>query len=371
MTQLRLIADDLTGALDTAAQFAAPNRAIPVFLHGRMPAALPGAFAIDAGTREKDAAAASALAIRHACLLAPRPGAIAFKKVDSLLRGHCGLELAATLRAVPVAHCVIAPAFPFHGRITRGGLQLALRAGSWHRVGEDVRSTLEAHGLAVRQARAGDPVPDGISLWDAESDGDLRRIADAGRALPAPVLWCGSGGLAAALVDGEAHVSGNPELPMLGLFGSDHPATAAQLRACGENVLRLRDGGGASAALVTARLEGSGVCVVTFDLPTGMARFAASEFIEREIAQLTSRIPRPRSLLVAGGETLRAFCHSLGVDRLDVIGQMMPGVPVSILHGGHWDHVRVISKSGAFGEDTLLRRLLVPDGAHHGSRAAR
>jgi len=225
MPQLRLIADDLTGALDTAAQFAAPNHAIPVFLNGRVPTSLPGAFAIDIGTREKAAGAASAVATHHAAHLAPRHGVIAFKKADSLLRGHCGIELVATLRTVPVTRCVIAPAFPFHGRVTRGGRQFALRAGSWHAVGEDLHATLESHGMAVRLARAGEPVPEGISLWDAESDGDLRWIADAGRGLSEPVLWCGSGGLAAALAGGEAPVAGNPDRPILGLLGSDHPAT--------------------------------------------------------------------------------------------------------------------------------------------------
>ncbi len=370
MTQVRIIADDLSGALDTAAQFVTSKRAMPVFLNGHLPASLPRAFAIDAATREKDSAAAAAVAARDAHLLDPRAGAIAFKKLDSLLRGHCGLELAATLRVARVAHCVIAPAFPFHGRVTREGRQFALRAGSLHAVGEDLRATLESRAMAVRLARAGDPVPEGISLWDAESDDDLRRIAEAGRRLSAPVLWCGSGGLAAALAGGEVPVACDLERPILGLFGSDHPATAAQLGACRESVLTLKDGGDASAALVAARLKGAGVCLVAFDLPTGMARFAASELIAREIARLTSRIPPPRGLLVSGGETLRSLCLSLGSDHLDVVGQMLPGVPVSVMCGGLWDQVHVTSKSGAFGQDMLLRRLLALDASGPTARRA-
>ena len=165
--------------------------------------------------------------------------------------------------------------------------------------------------------------------------------------------------------------AGRPERPILGLFGSDHPATAAQLGACGEHVLRLKDGGGASAALVSARLEGAGVCLVAFDLPTGMARFAASELITREAAQLSHRVPPPRSLLIAGGETFRALCQSLGTEHLDVIGQVIPGVPVSVMCGGRWDGVQVTSKSGAFGQDVLLRRLLGLDAAQRKPRGAR
>jgi uncharacterized protein YgbK (DUF1537 family) len=367
---MRLVADDLTGALDATAQFVGRGRPIPVFLDGCLPAALPADFAIDAGTREKGAASAAATAARHAPHLAPRAGAIAFKKMDSLLRGHCGLELVATLGAVKVAHCVVAPAFPFHGRATRGGLQFESRGGSWHRVGEDLRATLESRGIEVRLARAGDPVPAGPSLWDAESHEDLRIIADAGRELPEPVLWCGSGGLAAALARGEPPAVAVLGRPLLGLFGSDHPATAAQLAACAGNVVRLKDGGAEGAALVSARLATAGICLVAFDLPAGTARAAASGRIAREIARLSERIPPPRSLLVSGGETLRALCHSLGVDRLDVVGQVIPGVPVSVIGGGRWDRVRVVSKSGAFGEDSLLRGILGLEDAHAGTRAA-
>jgi uncharacterized protein YgbK (DUF1537 family) len=358
MTLLRLIGDDLTGALDTAAQFAVATRPIPVFWGELLPASLPAAFAIDAGTRETDDKSSAVVAARHAPLLAPGPGVIAFRKLDSLLRGHGGLELAATLRAAPVAHCVIAPAFPFHGRVTRGGRQFVFDGGTWQRVGEDLRATLESQGMMIRTANAGEPVPAGISLWDAETDDDLRRIADAGRRLAAPVLWCGSGGLAAALAGREAPAVDKVGRPILGLFGTDHPATAAQLGACGEHVLWLKRGDGEAASLVSARLDRAGVCLVAFDFPPGGDRSETSGHIAREMVRLTGRIPPPRSLLVSGGETLRALCLSLGGDHLDVFGQMIPGVPVSVVRGGNWDGVRVVSKSGAFGDNALLRRLL-------------
>jgi len=41
-----------------------------------------------------------------------------------------------------------------------------------------------------------------------------------------------------------------------------------------------------------------------------------------------------------------------------VQGRIVPGLPRSILRGGAWDGVTVVSKSGAFGYPTLLRDLL-------------
>lgn len=356
MTRLRLIADDLTGALDTAAQFVGRAGPVPVFW--RMPAALPPSAAMDSGTREQDAERAAAMATRTASLLHPAPGTIAFKKVDSLLRGHSGLELAHCLRALPgLRHCIVAPAFPFQRRVTRGGRQYAWIDSAWQVVGEDLDATLAAEGMAVRHARPGDPVPPGISLWDAETDADLRRIV-AGAAGLEGVLWCGSSGLAGAIAGSPPPGADPLARPVLGLFGSDHPVTLRQLDAASEHRLVLPDGGAASARLLTRRLAASGVALVSFALPPGLARHHAAGRIARQMTALLDHVAPPRTLIVAGGETLRALCLALGAVQLDVQGQVMPGVPRAAMRGGRWDGVDVVSKSGAFGDPALLGRLL-------------
>ncbi|MFO1120586.1 MAG: hypothetical protein U1E38_11050, partial [Rhodospirillales bacterium] len=48
---VQLIADDLTGALDTAAQFVAVSGAIPVHWRGAPTAPTAGSIALDSGTR--------------------------------------------------------------------------------------------------------------------------------------------------------------------------------------------------------------------------------------------------------------------------------------------------------------------------------
>jgi uncharacterized protein YgbK (DUF1537 family) len=376
MTRLRLLADDLTGALDTAARFVGLTGPVPVFWPGRWPGRSPPSAAIDSGTREQAGAAAAATTGGLAGFLETARGAIAYLKVDSLLRGHAGQELAACLRVTAARRCVVAPAFPFQGRVTRGGLQHARAGAGWRRVGEDLRATLLAQGMEVRLARPGDAVPEGISLWDAETDGDLRRIADGAMELGAPLLWCGSGGLAGALAGGLA---GPPQAaaaaavttldrPVLGLFGSDHPVTVDQLRACGGHSVRLTRVGARDAAAVARRLAGDGVALVGFDPGRGLSRPEAARLIGRGMGLLARRTARPRTLVVAGGETLRSLCVSLGATHLEVSGQVEPGVPRSVMRGGRWDGVEVVSKSGAFGEPGLLRRLIAP-GASASERA--
>lgn len=352
---LRLLADDLTGALDSAAQFVALVGPVATFWHDAMPEPLPASAALDSGTREFDATTA---AKRIAALTASLVGAdIAFKKIDSLLRGPTAAEIAACVQANHFTSCIIAPAFPAQGRITRAGRQLVRRDGDWLDTGVDLAGELRALGLTVQRVRPGDAVPVGISLWDAETDADLQSIAAAGKASIAP-LWCGTGGLAGALAGPDRTAAPSLERPLLGLFGSDHDVTIRQLRACDPHWLRLSASDPERAAAAAQdRLRTTGLALTSFDLPDGLSRAAAAKQIAAMLAALARSVAAPRTLVVAGGETLRALCGVLAATSLEVVGQLLPGVPVSLLHGGTWDGVTVVSKSGAFGDAGLLRRL--------------
>jgi uncharacterized protein YgbK (DUF1537 family) len=352
MRRLRLIADDLTGALDAAAQFTGGGREIAVFI-GRIPAGLPEAFAVDIACREEPAPSAAALAVRFAPLAPPDSEGIAFWKVDSLLRGNTAVGVAAAARSAAGSRVVIAPAFPHHGRVVRRG-RLHLREGAgWRMAGPDLAGELRSLGLPVEFARPGDPIPEGASLWDAETDGDLRRIAAAGRGLR--VLWCGSGGLAAALAPSEPAAVAPASLrrPVLGIFGSDHPATRSQLDCCAGDVLTLP----ADSAAVAGRLSSRGICFLRFGVPAGARRDEARAFIESQVAGLCAALAEPATVVVSGGETLRSLCGCLGAGHLRVSGQVAPGVPVSRAAGGRWERAVFVSKSGAFGEEGFLSTL--------------
>ncbi len=359
MTRLRLIADDLTGTLDTAAGFTGLCGPIPVAWPEILPEDGSGCLAIDSGTRE----VASAEADRIVGALAPRlqNADIAFKKVDSLLRGPWAAELAAVMRLGTWARCIVAPAFPYQGRRTSDGRQLARRDGGWAPVSGDIAEALRAAGLPARRAALADGPMPGVAVYDAAEDDDLARIAELGR--DGPVLWCGSGGLAAALARGVA-APGDARLvgPVLGLFGSDRPETAAQLDACGPHRLVLAPEAADHTGPIGERLTRDGVVLASLALPEGTAREEAAARIAAAFAGVVAGIPRPGTLLVAGGETLKALCLALQVERLDVTGQIAPGLPRSTLRGGRWDGLAVISKSGAFGTEGVWRDLLHRNG---------
>lgn len=355
MTILRLLADDLTGALDTAAELVPLTGAVPVFWSRVTPVQLAGNAALDSGTREGDEAAATAT-VRHLCR--HLQGAdVAFKKIDSLMRGSTLAEIAACLQTGIWRHAVLAPAFPFQDRVTRDGRQYARLDGAWTAVSDDLASALRAFGIAASRAMPGDALRPGVTVFDAETDDALRAIVAAGRQAAAPPLWIGTGGLAQAMAADcpQAPVPALPR-PVLGLFGSDQAATTNQLAACGEHWLEIEAD---SFDPVTQRLERAELALVSFRLPPGLARDAAAAAIAGRIGTLLDRIDRPGTGIVAGGETLRSLCDAVGAEGLLVTGRLLPGVPRSVIQGGRWNGVTVISKSGAFGPPDLLRTLLL------------
>jgi len=350
MTTVRLLADDLTGALDTMAEFATVAAApLHAFWHGGAPDELPPNAAIDTGTRELGAD----LARSRVDALAPMLLAadVAFKKVDSLMRGQTLVELAILAARPEWESCVLAPAFPAQGRITRGGQQFKQTGDTWCPVGPDL-----VPALSARHGRPGDPLHAGITVFDAETDAELDAIVAAVR--DRRVLWCGTAGLAHALAGADAACSPLLPGPVLGLFGSDQAATFAQLRACAPHWLHWVE---QTPHDLAARLA-EGLALVSVDLPTGLSRDEAATRIGHALHRLANDVERPGTLLVAGGETLRGLCLALGAESLELQGRILPGLPRSILRGGAWDGVTIVSKSGAFGSPSLLHDLLARNG---------
>jgi uncharacterized protein YgbK (DUF1537 family) len=350
---LRLVADDLTGALDTAAEFCGLCGPVPVRWDAG-PAA--GSLALATNTRE----ATREVAMRRAAASAPLldGASISFRKLDSLLRGHPFAELVASLSAF--RSIVLAPAFPAQGRVTRDGVQLARDGDGWRPVAAPLGNLLAVEGLDSVAGDPAAPLMPGVSIFDAETEDDLRRVVACGEAARGPILWCGSGGLGRALgaarpVRPDAALRG----PVLGLFGSDHPVTQRQFAACGDLALRLSEDG--DARRVAHALARRGAALVSLDLPA-VSRADAARRIARGFARLTQQLDPPGTLLVAGGESLAALCAALGAEALEATSIVAPGVPRSVVRGGRWDGVAVVSKSGAFGGDGLWRDLLASNG---------
>jgi len=352
---LYLVADDLTGALDSACAFAQPGAPVAVSWASAAPGTTASlAFSTEtrdvSGTTAQQCAAAAAEAARSA-----PAGTLLFKKLDSLLRGHPALELAAFAEVVRPDRIVLAPAHPSLGRITRGGWQhMRLPDGSFERISVDLAAGLAACGIGSD-----------LLLADAETDAELealvvRECAEGGR-----ILWCGSGGLAQALAGGRCSFLPVPTGAVLAVVGTDHAVTAGQVEALRERdpaaVICWQDGDEPAdiARKLNARLDRTGVTV----LKPGIAPCGRQEAARRIAAMLTplmGLLHRPGALFCSGGETLRVVCDALGAEALFCEGLVADGVPLSQIRTERWPMLPVMSKSGAFGSRQTLLDLLMP-----------
>jgi len=326
-----------------------------------LPAAIPRSLAIDSGTREHARIETVEIVRELAPLL--RDASIAYKKVDSLMRGAWAAELAACWKLGAWRRCVVAPAFPYQGRRTRGGRQFArMPDGSWQTASGDLAAALRAEGIAAVRADPTQKLADGVGIFDAETDEDLDRVVAAARSASGPVIWCGSGGLAGALARGhEVEACVQLNRPVLGLFGSDQAATAAQLAACEMHRIRLANGRDQIRA-IERRLATAGVAFVSLDLPQTISRDEATRRIHEALGMVAAALGPPGTLIISGGETLKGLCAWLGTRSLLVNGHVVPGLPRSSMRGGRWDGVEIVSKSGAFGPPELWRDLLTANG---------
>jgi uncharacterized protein YgbK (DUF1537 family) len=360
MSSLRLLADDLTGALDTSAELVGKFGPLEVCWSVSSIAPAQPSFSIDSGTRER--AVEEAFAIVQE--LAPRlAGAtIAYKKIDSLLRGHWAAELDACWQTGLWDACIVAPSFAYQGRRTVDGQQYARGTdGRWSAVGQNLVEQLRDRKLDARRVRPADGLRPGINVFDSETDNDLDWVVKAGQNYSGRLLWCGSGGLASALARGaDVWVSDRLKGPVLGIFGSDHRTTALQLDAC--DAVTLSSGDVERDVDRIKQALDKGIAFVRLEAPDGHSRDDVARHFSRQISQLSRLIDPPGSLVVAGGETVKAQMIAVGARALRPLGRLEPGIPKSVIEGGDWSGVEVISKSGAFGPADVWAKLLKQNG---------
>jgi uncharacterized protein YgbK (DUF1537 family) len=365
MTGLYLVADDLTGALDSAVAFC--GRLGPIPVHLGAPHDSDGLHAaVDLATRDARASVAIERTSQVTARLAG--AAIAYKKIDSRLRGHWAVELATLMHSGAFAYCVMAPAFPAQGRFTLNGRQMVRATdGTLTMEPVDPLEAMRALGLRSEPVRAGNAAATlaalnattekpAVLLFDASTDAELKAIVEA--ATPSqlghgPVLWCGAGGLAKALAPEPVPRAKRMPRPVLAVVGTNHAVTREQVvlaigAGLSHHSVGDRDSGEAVRAVVEA-FGRRGDCLLTFDIDIGTSAAQAQAHIERRLHDLLPSLPRPASVIVAGGETLLSVCGAVSASHLDVDAEASPGVPHSRIRGGPWDGVEVLSKSGGFG----------------------
>ncbi|QYN38108.1 4-hydroxythreonine-4-phosphate dehydrogenase PdxA [Pseudonocardia sp. DSM 110487] len=370
-TELFVIADDLSGAAETAAVLGptALGAAARVVLAGggRPPRVAPGLTVVDLDSRSATPADA-ARAVRDAIAAAP-PGARIVKKIDSLLRGNLAAEIGALAAARPV---VLALALPVAERTVRDGVVhlsgIPLHeTNAWRIEPVPAPSSVAAALAPLRTTVLGlDAVRGDVAgalatalrqapvvICDATTDADLDALAAAALARPDVVL-AGSGGFAAAigrhLVSGYARDGSrirSRHSSVLVVVGSAAEIAARQverLLADGAREIRLPLGG--------ERLE-PGVTVLRPAAVTGADPRVVVAELARAVADLDPG-PDGADLVLTGGETARRVLDELGIDELEPLAQIGHGAVRSRTADGR----HVVTRPGSFGGVDSLRDIV-------------
>lgn len=391
MDPVGIIADDLTGALDTGVQLTKWALRPLVVLDDEVGIA-EQALVVSTDSRHLAAGDAYQRVRWAAALLAGRR---LYKKIDSTARGQIGAELDGLLDGAGVTRVLVAPAFPAARRTTIDGIHYVqdvplaesefgrdrqspitesylpalIGRQSRHPVGHLSLAKVERGPAAVAAALAAAPEP--IVVSDAVTPAHLHTLATALGRLPADWVPCGSAGLAeewpAAL--GYSRPAGPPALwsadsrPVLVVAGSRHDATVRQLdhahRHADLAALSLSELGAGHlerlAVETTTHLRaGRCVAIGTVTLPYVSGQEAAVAAALAHLAALAIGGCRPAGVVATGGDVAREVCRALGAHAVAIMGEVQAGVPAGVLVGGPHDGLRVVTKAGGFGDPAAI-----------------
>ena len=410
MIRLLIIADDFTGALDTGVQLVNHGAKVRVIINPNADlktyAEDIDVLVVDAETRHSNAEDAYQVVKRITeCAVAMKIPYL-YKKTDSALRGNIGAELMAMMDAAGEELLAFIPAFPEIGRRTINGVQYIGELPVEESVfGQDPfepvkhsavaeiigeQSKVSTHPACVDQATM---IEKGIYIYDASSTEEMETI---GRELLAKeklhlTAGCAGFGMVLPKLLGwkkkEQMVLPVLDPKLLVVCGSVNPITSEQLKLAEENGFyryRLTP----EQKLPLSELEKDSSTELLQELKQSLSQhsymiidtndadgnestrqYAKAHDLSIEevrvnisgtIGQLVSKLfdhPNMGTLLITGGDIIKQCMDWMEVCEMEPIGELVPGIVLSRLTKGTCNRY-VISKSGGFGQKTLINDLV-------------
>ena len=367
--RIAVIADDLTGALDTGVQFT--QWGYTTQLVDSPEDATAEVIIINTDTRNKP----QEEAYKKTYAVAEKLDVdLVYKKTDSTLRGNPGPEIQAILDALGEDKAVFTPTYPPTGRrVEQGHLYVYDKPiteteyiTEYRHKTSYIPDILDTEIPVHIVEYPGEAPIEGINVYDCETEHDLNQVA----VHQTPVM-AGSAGLADAICQ-----SLRAPPPVLSIVGSVRAETRAQ-------IIALRDRLGAALIPLdtvsalhgspqeaiqeaeTALSRGQDV-VITSSISPDVIEYTWVEAkrlslspieVERRITDALAEVAeellpqRLSGLIITGGATALAVTDRLKIENIMILDEVLPGTPVLKL-----DNIPAITKAGGFGQpDTLIQ----------------
>lgn len=322
---------------------------------------------------------------------------IVYKKVDSTIRGNIGKELRAIIEVYNPDKVVFAPAFPKIGRTTINGIhelngvplmktEMAndplnpITTDSLTKiVGDEFGQNYKTY--SVDQIKPGMTLDNTLfHIFDIESDSQLSVLADEVRKQPGRILYVGSAGLASALFD---HTSApvTQDVPTFSVVGSISEVSLKQMS-------YAADKGIAVLSIDLNELVKSGVKQEYTDKALALLKekkdvvltvsrtredyyktierfhtlgvddkFEVSRIIKEALAGVAQGVVANFSIagmFLTGGDTATEIMHELNATGCEILRELFTGVVESRLVGGQHSGLNIVTKAGAFGNESTL-----------------
>ncbi|MBN1127729.1 MAG: four-carbon acid sugar kinase family protein [Chitinispirillaceae bacterium] len=389
---LLILADDLTGATDTAVQFVLQGLPAAVALTGNLSDLnrYEGVLALDTESRHCTPETAYKR-VTAAVIEAKKRGICRFyKKIDSTFRGNVGAELEALMQASGMNRLMLVPALPRGNRTTRNGRQYVggtlLHETAFAQ--DPCEPATESHIPSILARQTSYPVHcidrqalesfdaaserrSGIFVFDAETDDDLAGIAARCSLGAEEVALAGAAGFAemvakALLIKRDIAVAVPSQDRLFVINGSlnavsERQVETARRRGIGSAFLSpaaaMDAGADADRDLVEKTVfrlnaEGKALLSTPFTPLPGVAPGAGAWALGRTAAAILEQVPDV-NVVVMGGDTSFAVCKVLGIRTLLPRAQICPGLTVCI-HDTRAFLGPLVVKSGGFGPDDAI-----------------
>lgn len=414
MSNIIIIADDLTGANDTGVQFCKSGYETFVVLdHSNLDHCKElnySVLSINANSRILNEIEAYDRVYSIVKQIEKMDFDIMYKKIDSVFRGNPGAELEGIMDAINAEIAIVAPSFPGTHRIIKDGYLYVGELNKKNKkeyvpdifqcemnrkvisVGLDIvrrgEDTLKQYiGKLVKNDKQ-------IFIIDAITDNDLNIIANASKNIKEKTVLCGSGGFAQQIPyvwgleygDKDKALS-KSELTIVAV-GSRHTCTAAQVK----KLIEAFDV--AVVKINTQKIIEGKINEVISEIEEETKKFAIDEdrkliiiavdsiFNDKEyiidnlkadsenadsqsivnvIGKAIKQIYKKfnlNALLATGGDTSLQICKAFEAKGITLIEEIIPGIPSGKLVGGIADGLCLVTKSGGFGSDKALVEVL-------------
>jgi len=414
--KILVVADDLTGAVDTGVQFSRRNlKTIVVTNPESLKKSLKecDVLVIDTESRFDDKETAYKKTFETGVKARSENIKYLYKKLDSTMRGNVGAEIAGLMDSMNVSHTFVVPALPLYERTTRNGnvyvrgvllaetdyandpknpvresyIPAIISGQTDKKTGVISLNDLHA-GREELSSKLNKTMKDGIQIIviDAEDDEDLDLIASVVTETKHRVMFAGCSGLAgkiAALIELRKENKSN-----LVITGSVNKITLQQTeiaaRALSINIIDIE-----AEQIIAGKKDnekqrilklaeksisaGKDLIIRSASSPRSVRRcmikgrklglddFMISDMVADFLGDLAGEIIRTKSLkgiVLTGGDTAIKTLNTLNINGIIVKDEILHGIPFGYLHDDRYRDMIVVTKAGGFGGEDALVQIL-------------